>query len=257
MSSASLLTVCANKSCSDWHQHAAESLEAKHCLCKSLFLNHLNTLLYSLTPLKDFANFLKKRSSLEEDHAQGLKKLCKATHDTLRRPDGRQGSYGRQFDEVNKMHERMADNGIQFALSLHQMHEDLNELANNMERGRKQWKQTGLNAEKKFADAEAFMEKAKSKYESLAESYDRARTGDKGSGRAFGLKGPKSAAQHEEDLQRKVQAADADYKARVQAAQTSRQELVTSSRPQAVKALQELITECDSALTLQLQKFGA
>ena len=154
------------------------------------------------------------------------------------------------------MHERMADNGMQFALSLHQMHEDLNELANNMERGRKNWKQTGLNAEKRASDAEANMEKAKAKYESLAETYDRARTGDKTSGRAFGLKGPKSAAQHEEDLQRKVQAADADYKSKVEAAQAQRQELLNTSRPQAIKALQELITECDSALTLQLQKFG-
>jgi hypothetical protein len=30
----------------------------------------------------------------------------------------------------------------------------------------------------------------------------------------FGLKGPKSAAQHEEDLYRKVQAADSDYSSR-------------------------------------------
>ncbi|KAI9689195.1 MAG: hypothetical protein M1822_000933 [Bathelium mastoideum] len=217
----------------------------------------LNRLKQSIASARDFAGFLKKRSSLEEDHAQGLKKLCKATHEGLRRPDGRQGSYARQFDEVTRMHERMTDNGMQFALSLHQMHEDLNELANNMERGRKHWKQTGLNAEKRASDAEAFMEKAKSKYDSLAEAYDRARTGDKGSGRAFGLKGPKSAAQHEEDLQRKVQAADADYKSKVDAAHTQRQELLNSSRPQAVKALQELITECDSALTLQLQKFAS
>ena len=206
--------------------------------------------------MKDFAGFLKKRSGLEEDHAAGLKKLSKSTHDGLRRPDGRQGTYARQFDEVTRMHEHMADNGMKFALSLHQMHEDLNELTNNMERGRKHWKQTGLNAEKRASDAEANMEKAKSKYESLAETFDRARTGDRGSGRAFGLKGPKSAAQHEEDLQRKVHSADADYKTKVEAAQTQRQELLNSSRPQAVKALQELIAECDSALALQLQKFG-
>ncbi|KAF2228789.1 beta-chimaerin [Viridothelium virens] len=221
----------------------------------------VNTLLtrlkQSIASARDFAAFLKKRSSLEEDQAQGLKKLCKSTHDGLRRPEGRQGTYSRQFDELTRMHERMADNGMQFALSLHQMHEDLNELANNMERGRKNWKQTGLNAEKRASDAEASMEKAKSKYESLAEAYDRARTGDKSSGRAFGIKGPKSAAQHEEDLQRKVQAADADYKSKVEAAQTQRQELLNSSRPQAVRALQELITECDSALTLQLQKFAS
>lgn len=151
------------------------------------------------------------------------------------------------------MQERMADNGMQFALSLHQMHEDLNELSSNIERGRKQWKATGLNAEKKAQDAEAVMEKARSKYDSLAEDYDRVRTGDK-TRNAFGLK--KSGPQHEEELLKKVQVADQDYSSKVQAAKMQRQELITKSRPEAVKALSELIQECDAALTLQLQKFG-
>ena len=150
----------------------------------------------------------------------------------------------------------MAENGIKFALSLHQMSEDLHDLANNMERGRKQWKQTGLDAEKRVRDAEAAMEKAKGKYDSLAEDYDRARTGDRQSGKKFGLKGPKSAAQLEEDLQRKLQGADSDYASKVESAQSQRQELLSSLRPQAVSNLQELIMECDSGLTLQLQKFG-
>lgn len=200
---------------------------------------------------------MKKRSNLEEEQAQGLKKLCKISYDAARRPDNRQGSYVQNYEEVIRIHDSMADNGVQFALSLHQMHEDLHDLAANMERGRKHWKQNGLSAEKRVQDSEALMEKAKSKYDSLAEDYDRARTGDKQSGRVFGLKGPKSAAQHEEDLHRKVQQADSDYSSRVQNAKSQRQELVSTLRPQAIKALQDFINECDSGLTLQLQKFGA
>lgn len=150
----------------------------------------------------------------------------------------------------------MADNGIQFALSMHQMHEDLMEMASVMERGRKQWKQTGLTAEQRVSDTETQMRKAKAKYDSLAEEYDRVRTGDRQAGKKFGLKGPKSAAQHEEDLLRKLQAADQDYSSKVTNAQVQREELISTSRPQAVKAIQDLIRECDSALTLQLQKFG-
>lgn len=149
----------------------------------------------------------------------------------------------------------MADHGLQFSVSLQQMSDDLHELSSNMERGRKQWKQTGLAAEKKVIDAEAQAEKAKAKYDSFAEQYDRVRTGDKAGGK-FGLKGHKSAAQHEEDLLRKVQNADSDYQAKVQAAQTARQELLSTHRPQAVHNLQLLIAECDSGLTLQQQKFG-
>ncbi|KAA8576045.1 hypothetical protein EYC84_006208 [Monilinia fructicola] len=130
-----------------------------------------------------------------------------------------------------------------FGVSLHQMHDDLMEMASNMEKGRKHWKNTGLAAEQRAADAEAAMRKSKVKYDALADEYDRARTGDRQSGKIFGLKGPKSAAQHEEDLLRKVQAADADY--------------ASKSKAEAVKALEDLIQECDSALTLQMQKFAS
>ena len=204
---------------------------------------------------QDFAAFLKKRSSLEEEHAQAIKKLCRSASESVRRPDSRQGSYSRNYEDITSIHDRMADNGIQFALSLHQMHEDLQELAADKERGRKHWKQSGLSAEKRVQDSESAMEKAKTKYSSLAEDYDRARTGDRQSGR-FGLKGPKSAAQVEEDLHRKMQAADSDYSSKVQSARSMRQELLTTLRPQAIQAVEQLITECDSGLTLQMQKFG-
>jgi hypothetical protein len=156
-----------------------------------------------------------------------------------------------------RLHDRIADNGVQFSLALHQMHEDLNELSLNMEKGRKHWKHEGLNAEKRATDAETAMEKAKAKYDGLAEDYDRARTGDAKGTRRIGLKGMKSAPQHEEDLLRKLQVADSDYQAKVQAAKSLREDLIRTARPQAVKALQELINECDSGLALQLQKFAS
>lgn len=155
-----------------------------------------------------------------------------------------------------RLHDRIADNGIQFALSIHQMHEDLNELSRNIESGRKHWKHEGLMAEKRASDAETAMEKAKAKYDSLAEEYDRARTGDAKGSRRLGLKGVKNAAQVEDDLHKKLQAADSDYQQKVHTAKSMREELIKTGRPQAIKALQELTTECDAGLALQLQKFG-
>ncbi|KAI7166151.1 hypothetical protein KC352_g25919, partial [Hortaea werneckii] len=113
----------------------------------------LNRLKQSIASARDFAAFLKKRSTLEEDQATGLKRLAKTHLDTIKRSESRGGGYATQLCEVMRVHERMADNGMQFALSLHQMHEDLNELSNNMERGRKQWKHDGLDAEKRASDA--------------------------------------------------------------------------------------------------------
>ncbi|GAB7362858.1 hypothetical protein MBLNU230_g3160t2 [Neophaeotheca triangularis] len=216
----------------------------------------LNRLKQSISSAREFAAFLKKRSSLEEDQATGVKRLAKTQLDNLKRSDGKSGSYATQMAEVMRVHERMGDNGMQFALSLHQMHEDLNELSNTMERGRKQWKHEGLDSEKKATDAEALMQKAKLRYDSLAEDLDRAKTGDVKGSKRLGLKGVKNSEQYEQDLQKKLAQADEDYETKVRQAQAQRTLLFEKQRPDAVRQLQQLIKECDSALTLQLQKFA-
>lgn len=175
-------------------------------------------------------------------------------NEAAQRTDNRQGTYSSSYKDIHRLHERMADHGLQFAVSLQQMADDLHELSTNIERGRKQWKQSGLAAEKKVTDAESQAEKAKAKYESLAEQYERVRTGEKASGK-FGLK-HKSGPQHEEELLRKVDTADGEYKSKVEAAQVARRELLSTHRPHTVHNLQLLISECDSGLTLQQQKFG-
>ena len=216
----------------------------------------LNRLKQSIASARDFASFLSKRSKLEEEQAQGIKRLARSQLDGLKRSEVKGEGYAVQLSSMMRLHEKMGENGMQFALSLHQMCEDLNELCGNMERGRKQWKHEGLDAEKRASDAEAAMHKAKTRYDGLAEDYDRARTGDTKGSRRIGLKGPKSAEQYEQELLRKVQASDQEYEEKVKAAKSQRQTLLDRERPKAVKALQELIAECDSALALQLQKFA-
>jgi hypothetical protein len=207
-------------------------------------------------PSQDFASFLKRRGALEEEHAGSLKKLSHLTINNIHKPETRHESYSTQFEHVLRANERIADNGTQFGLALHAMHENLLQLSNKMDANRKTWKQQGLAAENKVQEAEKLAEKAKAKYDQLSDDLDRVKTGDTGAGRKFGLKGPKSAAQHEEDLQRKTQAADQDYASKVQAAQAARKELVAATRPQTVAALLDLIKETDAALTMEMQKYG-
>ncbi|CAM1502151.1 Fc.00g041350.m01.CDS01 [Cosmosporella sp. VM-42] len=218
----------------------------------------LNRLKASIASAKEFALFLKKRSSLEEEHAQGLRKLSRMTQESMRRPEHRQGTFGQAYDEMMHTHERMAENGTQFAQSLHQMHDDLIELAAVAERSRKTWKANGLSAEQKVADMEQAMRKSKTKYDSLADDYERAKMGEaRQSGKMFGaLKGHKSAAQHEEDLLKKVQGADQTYHGHVQALQAEKAQLEATTRPEAVRTLQDLIRETDSGVSLQMQKFA-
>lgn len=155
---------------------------------------------------------------------------------------------------MTQIHDRMGKHGLAFAVELHDMSNDLQDLAANAERGRKQWKQQGLSAETRVRDSVGAMQKAKEKSYSLADQYDRARTGERQSGR-FGLK--KSGAQQEDDLLRKAQGADQEYAQKVHTAESQRTELLNMLRPQAVKALTDLISECDSGLGLQMQKFAA
>ncbi|KAK3371936.1 RhoGAP-domain-containing protein [Podospora didyma] len=220
----------------------------------------LNRLKQSIASAKEFALFLKRRSALEEEHSNGLRKLCRMSQDSIARSEHRGGSFAKAYEDMMAIHERMADNGSQFASSLHTMHEDLIELAAIAEKSRKGWKQNGLLAEQRVAELEAQMRKSKAKYDALAEEYDRARTGDtsgRQGGKMFGFKGPKSAAQHEEELLRKAQAADQDYQSKVQVAQQERGELIARTRPETVKALQDITRECDSGVVLQMQKFAS
>lgn len=217
----------------------------------------LNRLKQSIASAKEFAQFLKKRSMLEDEHAKGMKKLCRATQENIHHTDHRQGTFSGAHDGMLTIHERMAENGQQFAVSLHHMHDDLLEVCAITEKHRKGWKQNGLAAEQRLVDLETAMRKSKTKYDSLAEEYDRVRMGEsRQGGKMFGLKGPKSAAQHEEDLLRKVQAADTDYMGKVQAYQAEKATMEATTRPEAIKALNDLVRECDSATTLQMQKFG-
>lgn len=185
--------------------------------------------------------------------------MCRISQESAHKGEHRGGSFAKAYDDMMAIHERMSENGVQFSSSLMQMHEELLELAAMAEKSRKGWKQSGLAAEQRVLELETAMRKSKSRYDSLAEDYERVRTGDVGggkTGKVFGIRGPKSAEQHEQDLLRKVQAADQDYYGKVQTYQVERSELLTKTRPETVRALQDVVRECDSAVVLQMQKFG-
>ncbi|KAJ6264135.1 Beta-chimaerin [Drechslerella dactyloides] len=213
----------------------------------------LSKLRESTISARDFAGFLKKRAQIEEDHAFGLKKLCRITHDTIHRDDGpRRGTLMVGLEESNRIHDRLADNGIAFATGLNTMSEELTELANNIDRGRKQWKQAAVNSEKKGPDSFHLLEKLKMKSDGLAEEYERIRNGGR-SNKHFGLGGGRHP---EEDARRKLEMADMEYQKQVEVANRVHHDLFHNERPQTVKALRDMILECDAGLSLQLQKFG-
>lgn len=207
----------------------------------------------SITSTKEFATYVKKLATLESEHLTAMKKVARNTRDSIKRPDSRQGTFNRQFDEIVRTNERTCDVVNAYVAALLTMHDELNEIAKQTERVRKSIKETSVRQEKFVTDAESAAEKARSKYESLCEEYDRMKTGDPQ--KKFGFKQSRTP-QHEEELQRKVQAADTDYQQKVTQAQKARKDLIEKQRPATAKQLQDLILECDSGLTFQLQKYA-
>lgn len=215
----------------------------------------LNRLKQSIYSTREFSSFLRERCALEDRHAQGYKKLVRNTSESLRRAEARQGSYSRHFAETMQLNERLAENGLTFSSALHTMSEELRDVADNSERGRKQWKHSFIDAEKKLAEAESAQQKAKERYNNAAEQYDRARTGERAGGK-FSLKN-KDPAQREEVLKEKADALDKEYATKFEAAQSQRMEFEGQTRRQIVKALREIIDECDAAVAMQMAKLAS
>ena len=192
----------------------------------------------------------------EELMSRDLLRHSQTTVHNIQRGESRQGSYSVQLEHVANLYKQMSTVDMKFVYSLNTMSQDLMNLAGEKDKERKHWKQMGLSAEDKARDAERQLDKAKTRYDSLASEYDLVKTGDKSAGR-FGIRSMgKSSDQREEDLYRRVKNADEDYQLKVSFAQQVRSELLSSTRPEAVNALQLLIHEVDGAVTMQLQKLA-
>jgi Rho GTPase-activating protein RGD1 len=190
-----------------------------------------------------------------DKHASTQKKVARSTLDTIRGGERKHGQYAAVMEEGLRRLDTQADFFGQFALQCSQMHDELVEQVKTFEDRRKTEKQNGLTAEKRAQGAEEEMMKAKAKRDRLAEDLDRVKTGDR-AGRGFGRLGTRSQAQQEEDLSRKLQAADQDYQAKTQNAQQVRQNLLQAERPATVHRLLTMIRELDAAVCLQYGYYG-
>lgn len=155
------------------------------------------------------------------------------------------------MDDIMGMNERLADVSNAFVNALHSMHDELLELAKTNEKSRKTLKETCMRHEKAVIDAEQNAEKARNTYNKLCEEMERMKDPNKTS-----FFKTKNTPQHEQELTGKISTAEAEYRQRVNTVQRLRKELVSSLRPQNIKQLKDHILECDSGISLQLQKYS-
>lgn len=149
------------------------------------------------------------------------------------------------------VNERLADASHAFVTALHTMHDELLELAKTNEKSRKSLKETCMRHEKAVIEAEQNAEKAKNTYNKLCEEMERMK--DPNKTKFFKSK---NTPQHEQELAAKISTAESEYRQRVNSVQRLRKELMSSLRPQNIKQLKDHILECDSGISLQLQKYA-
>ncbi|KAK7205242.1 hypothetical protein BZA70DRAFT_279385 [Myxozyma melibiosi] len=214
----------------------------------------LKRLKLSIGSGKEFSTFLKKRAAAEDDSATALKRLVRTTQEAIRKPDGRQDSFSARLEETLRIHEQLAEHSSKFAAFVGQMHDHLADLCKETERSRKMLKEKGLRDEKNVIDAEQTAIKSQTKYNTLAEEFDRVRTGDP-TKRSMKFKSNKNGPQYEEELHRKVMAAESEYKQKVQTAQSMLRDLLNVQRPDTVRQLRSTLETFDSGLTLQFQRY--
>ncbi|KAF9129110.1 hypothetical protein BGW39_004452 [Mortierella sp. 14UC] len=261
----------------------------------------------NLHSCKDLVSFLKKRSIMEAEYGTSLLKLSSGMRETYRQqqPEGssfysagsgsggggsggtyigassnstttpvvahyKQGSYGDGWNHILEMHERMGNNRLEFSRDLQVVSEELSAIYKETDRSRKQFKEAGAKQERIVQEHEHNLDKAKQKYDSLTEEWERTilqKSADPSTPKKTVTKGmtmsifrqPKSVKElnkQEEEARAKATAAHEQYKAQLAKTNDMRQFYFSSTLPSILKNLKDTIDESDLSLQYYLMRYG-
>ncbi|CUM52693.1 uncharacterized protein AC631_00601 [Debaryomyces fabryi] len=215
----------------------------------------LNRLKQSITTGEEFSKFVKKKAVIEDEHYNQLKKFASHTRTTMKGSTKlKNDSFSSKLDSIIEFDEKLFNVGSSYVKALNVMYDELTSLIGTVSRSRKTIKDESKRKEKECLDSVMTAEKAKQKYYHLCDDLEKLKASDPNK-KSFSLKN-KSAEQQEDDLQRKVDAADQDYKLRVTTCKKLKDEILMLHRPASSKKLKNLILEMDIAMNVQLQKYA-
>lgn len=225
------------------------------------FLNSDGSLEVLLTRLKqsintsdEIAKYVKRKAMIEDEHYGQLKKFAGHMRGTLKTSKGiKNDIFSSKLDLIVEFDEKLYSVGSSYVKALNVMYDEIVSLMSTVTRSRKTIKDESKRKEKDCADAIALAEKAKQKYYHLCDDLEKVKSSDPNK-KSF-LKN-KTAEQQEDELQRKVDLADQDYKLKVSACKKLKDEILMIHRPTSSKKLKNLILEMDIAMNVQLQKFA-
>ncbi|KAG2734980.1 hypothetical protein G9P44_001194 [Scheffersomyces stipitis] len=195
----------------------------------------LTRLKQSITTGEEFAKYIKKKAQIEDEHFTQLKKFAMQTKANFKTHQGKlkNDSFSNKLEAIISLDEKLHDVGNPYVKALTVMPK---------------------RKKKDLGDACLAADKAKQKYYHLCDDLEKLKTSDPNK-KSFSLKN-KSVEQQEDDLSKKVDSADQDYKMKSTASKKLRDEVLVIHRPNNSKKLKNLILEMDIAMNVQLQKYA-
>ncbi|OBA24474.1 RhoGAP-domain-containing protein [Metschnikowia bicuspidata var. bicuspidata NRRL YB-4993] len=238
--------------------HSAKLLELEAI---QSFMNSDGALEVLLTRLKESLNtgdeiskYVKRKAMIEDEHYGLLKKYSSNLRSNMKASRlMKTDNFAKKFDSIVEFDEKLYNVGSSYVTALNVMHDELVSLMNTVSKSRKLIKEECKRKEKECSDAILLADKAKQKYYHLCDDLEKLKTSDPNK-KSF-LKN-KTAEQQEDELQRKVDSADLDYKLKVSHSRKIKDEILMIHRPMHSKKLKNLILELDIAMSVQLQKFA-
>ncbi|CAG8574261.1 9732_t:CDS:10, partial [Acaulospora colombiana] len=217
---------------------------------------------------QEAATFLKKRASIEDEYGRMMIKLAKSIQESHHLNDTKRGSYGDNWVNIMRLHESIGENRVKFAAAIQEISEEVSMLYKETEKSRKNLKDSGQKYERGIQDAEQALEKAKVKYETHSEDWERIilqKNGDtvpntkpRTLTKVFSKqpKTPMQLIKLEEDARNKAAIADDSYKYQLSLANTARHEYYDIHLPRIITALKDISDECDIGIQYHLARYA-
>ncbi|CBQ69004.1 related to GTPase-activating protein beta-chimerin [Sporisorium reilianum SRZ2] len=239
----------------------------------------------SMVSAREASVFLKKRAIIEEEYARSMAKLARATFETYSLSDAKAGTFVKSWHSIVKTHETLSDNRLRFASKLSEMSDELSNLAKEVDKSRKQARETGLRLEKNLQDAEAGVEKARGRFDTAAEDLERllllksgestksgeiqssggggVSSGKRTLGKAIGKSGllfknknPQQILKQEEEIRARTSSASDAFRREVLSTQGVRQEYFNLQLPRILRTLKENAEEIDNGTQYHLARYA-
>ncbi|KAF9054607.1 GTPase activating protein [Panaeolus papilionaceus] len=243
----------------------------------------LDRIKQSMVSCREAGVFFKKRALIEEEYGKTLQKLARSTSEVYALNDGKAGSFVSAWQSSMRIHETMAENRLRFAQRLNEMSDELNTLAKEVDKNRKQTKDLATRYERALQESEGVTEKCKNRMDFTSEELERvllqkegesfkdtgvqSRAGGVGGKRAIGkavakggmlLKGknPGNIQRQEDDIRSRLSSATDQYRKAVTDTQSMRQEYFNFQLPRILRALKECADEIDLGTQYHLTRYA-